>query len=673
MKNFTLGNWQVNKEIGELTNLQTKQIITLEPLLMNLLCFLAERQDAVVSRNDLAEAMWPNVIVEDNTISKAITRLRKVLGDDVRAPTYIKTVSKRGYRLIAHVSYTTTITSAVNAQQRTTTAWRNALIVVLLLLLTGLYLKDSPPVNTQHAAAQFDSQALTSRTGRDYNATLSHDARLLSFVGNSESGVRLFITDLDTQQLSAVAELGDSTAYPRWSSSGYSLLWSEINNDSCQIKLLPDARTLTLPAQTILQCTQFDNPIQPEWDHSGQGFYFVGQLQQTASLFHFDLRQQQLSTIAIHLSADSKLAKPSPDGKLIAVLHSAEDTSRISIVDKNHLTIKHSIDISHLLENVEWSANSTALLFAGAHPSNKLYQYNLKHQQQQLLTSTEFGYLEQVNAVSQSGDIIITSSYIDLDLVSINNGKARVIEDSSYPDYLGQYNHSRTQLAFASKRTGMAQVWLQRADGNSTQLSQFQQAYYLYSLHWSPDDSRLLVKANEHIYWFDIANRKQHVLALPKLKIKTPHWYSNDILYFIGDNGTSEQLYRHQLSTGDTEAVFLHAEKLQIVAGTLYLQTPQTDLLLQFDAAGVEPVATQYNVANTLDWRINDKQLYVTYPHKSGIWLQPTQGEARQIYDGKILNFNQFQLLSEQNYLLTQTTTNEANIIRLSPHRDALK
>jgi TolB-like protein/Tfp pilus assembly protein PilF len=42
-------------------------------------------------------------VVGDEALSQAVTKLRKALGDDVRAPTYIETISKRGYRLIAPV------------------------------------------------------------------------------------------------------------------------------------------------------------------------------------------------------------------------------------------------------------------------------------------------------------------------------------------------------------------------------------------------------------------------------------------------------------------------------------------------------------------------------------------------------------------------------------------
>lgn len=68
---------------------------------MELLVFLADRRGEVIRRDELLEVIWPGVVVGDETLTQAITKLRRALGDDARAPRYIETISKRGYRLLA--------------------------------------------------------------------------------------------------------------------------------------------------------------------------------------------------------------------------------------------------------------------------------------------------------------------------------------------------------------------------------------------------------------------------------------------------------------------------------------------------------------------------------------------------------------------------------------------
>lgn len=68
---------------------------------MRLLLFLAARAGHVVSIDDLLEQVWSGVIVTPDSVYQAITALRRVLGDDPKQPTYIATVPRLGYRLVA--------------------------------------------------------------------------------------------------------------------------------------------------------------------------------------------------------------------------------------------------------------------------------------------------------------------------------------------------------------------------------------------------------------------------------------------------------------------------------------------------------------------------------------------------------------------------------------------
>ena len=61
------------------------------------------RQSALVGKDELFSALWPDVAVTDNALTQAVSELRQALGDDPSNPTYIQTVARRGYRFIAPV------------------------------------------------------------------------------------------------------------------------------------------------------------------------------------------------------------------------------------------------------------------------------------------------------------------------------------------------------------------------------------------------------------------------------------------------------------------------------------------------------------------------------------------------------------------------------------------
>ena len=71
---------------------------------MGLLLCLAEHAGQVVSIDDLLEQVWAGVIVTPDSVYQAITSLRRLLGDDPKQPSYIATVPRLGYRMVATVS-----------------------------------------------------------------------------------------------------------------------------------------------------------------------------------------------------------------------------------------------------------------------------------------------------------------------------------------------------------------------------------------------------------------------------------------------------------------------------------------------------------------------------------------------------------------------------------------
>jgi len=71
---------------------------------MRVLLRLVERAGDVVSIDELLNAAWGDVAVSQDSVYQAVASLRRVLGDDPKQPSYIATVPRLGYRLVAKVS-----------------------------------------------------------------------------------------------------------------------------------------------------------------------------------------------------------------------------------------------------------------------------------------------------------------------------------------------------------------------------------------------------------------------------------------------------------------------------------------------------------------------------------------------------------------------------------------
>jgi transcriptional activator of cad operon len=99
---FRIGDWQVNSSTGELS--RNGETVRVETRTMRLLLCLAERPGEVVSIEELLDQAWSGVTVSSDSVYQAVASLRRLLGDDPRQPTYIATVPRLGYRMLAPVS-----------------------------------------------------------------------------------------------------------------------------------------------------------------------------------------------------------------------------------------------------------------------------------------------------------------------------------------------------------------------------------------------------------------------------------------------------------------------------------------------------------------------------------------------------------------------------------------
>src|SRR5215469_11901660 len=75
--------------------------VALRPKSFELLRYLVENPDRLVTKEELLKAIWPKVIVTDHVLINCVSEVRQAIGDDDQA--IIKTIPRRGYRFTAPV------------------------------------------------------------------------------------------------------------------------------------------------------------------------------------------------------------------------------------------------------------------------------------------------------------------------------------------------------------------------------------------------------------------------------------------------------------------------------------------------------------------------------------------------------------------------------------------
>src|SRR5882724_6532278 len=98
---LSFGDCEINLERRELW--RAKRAVHVEPQVFDLLVYLVQNRDRVVSKDDLIASVWGGRIVSDSTLSSRINAARKAVGDSGENQKLIRTIARKGLRFVGTV------------------------------------------------------------------------------------------------------------------------------------------------------------------------------------------------------------------------------------------------------------------------------------------------------------------------------------------------------------------------------------------------------------------------------------------------------------------------------------------------------------------------------------------------------------------------------------------
>ena len=98
---FTFADVEVRER--EFCIVKAGQLLPVEPKAFRVLLFLLRSPHRLIAKDELLDAVWNDCAVSDNSLTRSIALLRRLLGDDTREPRYIATVPTVGYRFLCDV------------------------------------------------------------------------------------------------------------------------------------------------------------------------------------------------------------------------------------------------------------------------------------------------------------------------------------------------------------------------------------------------------------------------------------------------------------------------------------------------------------------------------------------------------------------------------------------
>jgi TolB-like protein len=95
---FRFENHELDGELRELTRDGVQ--VPMQPQVFDLLLFLVEQRDRVVSKDDLIGEVWDNRAISDSALNSQINAARKAVQDDGKAQKLIRTIARKGFRFV---------------------------------------------------------------------------------------------------------------------------------------------------------------------------------------------------------------------------------------------------------------------------------------------------------------------------------------------------------------------------------------------------------------------------------------------------------------------------------------------------------------------------------------------------------------------------------------------
>src|SRR5260370_16870494 len=98
---FTFTDVEVRER--EFCIVKSGEVLSVEPKAFRVLLFLVRNPHRLIGKDELLDAVWSDCAVSENSLTRSIALLRRLLGDDTREPRYIATVPTAAYRSLSHL------------------------------------------------------------------------------------------------------------------------------------------------------------------------------------------------------------------------------------------------------------------------------------------------------------------------------------------------------------------------------------------------------------------------------------------------------------------------------------------------------------------------------------------------------------------------------------------
>ena len=506
---------------GEFLVLKAGEPLAIEPKALKVLVYLLRNPSRLVTKEELLNAIWDDVAVSENSLTRSIASLRRLLGDDAREPRFIATVHTAGYRFVCPVEVVgedgrsaarpaTGVEVAdeklVARQHSAASRWVwLAVMAVLVLSWTGLRMRSHREVASR--VAHYRVVPVTHLPGAVNGPAISPDGKQVAFFwdpvgheGESGSGQErsgLYVQLVDGSQPLRLADAGGGfIGNAAWSPDGRQIAYGRCDDDGAGIYTVSP---LGGPQHKVTDVScLYGDPGHAQWTHDGKALVLVDRCgaEQAGGVVLFSLETGKKRCLSSPPSGNETDVGPvlSPDGQTVAFIRmSSSIVGDIYTVPVAGGEVRRLSREKNAVWQLMWSADGGSIVFRSEGGIEGLQR--IRAQGGTIEPETVY---PGVGSLSGDGSRLLyvepatfwaaASSIWRADLSRVGGSVLRTQQVIASNSFNGgpQLSLDRKTIAFQSTRSSAGEIWKSNADGTDpVQLTFF--GGHAGTPRWSPD------------------------------------------------------------------------------------------------------------------------------------------------------------------------------------------
>lgn len=600
--------WSVTPNLLEIAWNEASVIVG--PKVMQVLVFLLQRPGKVATRTELMDEVWGGSFVVEESLTRCISELRKIFGDNPSQPHVIRTVRNVGYVLIASVQkgelLSTSETTQVDKTRPTRRRWI-PLVALSLLISWAAATATSKVINANISKTVLNAIPMTTGKGVERDGTVSPDERSIAyaFKSSGSSNYDVQIKDTKTGITTAIGSTPSDEVSPAWSPDGRILALIRKEKGQCEII----AYNIDLASERLLSTCVFNIVGDLVWSPDGRLLAYSDVIGDTPqwSIYLLDATTGNRTQLTVPRDGIHGDFAPSfsPDGKYMAFTRVDFEESRdiyvIEITGENErrLTSEQRAITGHA-----WSSDGEWIYYASdrsdvngiwripmqgglskwvplAHADVRTPEITTTGKLSFEVWSTESNIYQvgrETTATLSESMPLISSTFDDTSPQFAPDGSAVVlVSDRSGSPQLWLYtfdNQSERQLTFANgtvsspqwSRDGRFIVYTEYADGDRDIALHHVQSGHTHYLTDTPfdeglpeltaDGQTLFFTSDRDGYWriyeYDIAGKETKPVT-ERRSVFTRLSGDGQSIYFAGDDG--QGIWKKTLNVEPAEQV----------------------------------------------------------------------------------------------------------------------